>query len=226
MVTAHVSDSGILPARVLLVDDHPIVRLGIRQMVGEDPALSICGEAESAAAALRLVGSVRADIAIVDLSLKDGGGMELIRAMRKAAPELLVLVLSMHDETLFAERALKAGAHGYIMKQEAIEGLVGAIKHVLSGRVFVSDRISQQILRRLSQHGGEGEPGSPLGALTDRELEVFELIGRGLSGSAIAESLGVSLKTIETYRAHIKTKMELKGGSDLIRLAASWTERL
>jgi DNA-binding NarL/FixJ family response regulator len=211
-------------ARLLVVDDHPIVRLGIRQMIGADPGLSVCGEVDSAEAALDWVRGHTADLVIVDLSLGGGSGLDLIRALRQAAPDLPILVLSMHDEALFAERALRAGARGYIMKHEAIEGLTGAIRQVLAGRAYVSDGMSQRLLARI----GETKPalGEPLGRLTDRELEVFELVGRGQSTAAIAARLGVSVKTIETYRSNIKTKLDLKDAADLIRHAATWAERL
>jgi DNA-binding NarL/FixJ family response regulator len=209
--------------RILVVDDHPIVRLGIRQMIAAEPQLTICGEAESAAAALELVKS-KPDLAIVDLSLEDGNGLELIRALREAAPGTRVLVLSMHDEALFAERALRAGARGFIMKQEAIGGLVHAIKQVLAGRLFVSERMSQHLLERFGHDAPAA--GDRLGNLTDRELEVFELIGRGLSTAAIADRLDVSVKTIETYRSNIKSKLDLKDATDLVRFAATWTQRL
>ena len=211
------------PVRVLIVDDHPIVRLGIRQMIAAEPRLTICGEAESAAEALQLAKS-RPDLVILDLSLGDGNGLELIRALRKTAPDTPVLVLSMHDEALYAERAIRAGARGYIMKQEAIEGLVGAIREILAGRLFVSKRMSQHLLERLGQDAPV--EGGRLGNLTDRELEVFELIGRGLSTTVIAERLNVSTKTVETYRSNIKAKLDLKDATDLIRFAATWTERL
>jgi DNA-binding NarL/FixJ family response regulator len=211
-------------ARVLIVDDHPIVRLGIRQMIAAEPGLAICGEADSARAALGLLKSLKPDLALVDLSLEDGSGLDLIRSLRETAPDTRVLVLSMHDEAMFAERALRAGARGYIMKQEAIDGLAHAIREVLAGRLYVSERMSQHLLERL----GKDAPvtGSRLGNLTDRELEVFELIGRGLSTAAIADRLQVSVKTVETYRSNIKTKLDLKDATDLIRFAATWTERL
>jgi DNA-binding NarL/FixJ family response regulator len=212
------------PARILVVDDHPIVRLGIRQMIGAEPSLSICHEAASAAEALEWARSSTADLAIVDLSLEERSGLELIRDLQTAAPGLPVLVLSMHDEALFAERALRAGARGYIMKHEAIDGLIHAIQQILSGRVHVSERMSQSLLERLGREGPA--PGGRLGGLTDRELEVFELIGRGLSTATIAARLGVSIKTIETYRSNIKGKLDLKDAIDLIRYAAAWRERL
>ncbi len=208
-------------ARVLVVDDHPIVRLGIRQMLSADAGLSICGEAESAKQALQLARTASADLAIVDLSLGQGTGLELIRALHAELPDLPVLVLSMHDEALFAERVLRAGARGYIMKHEAIAGLVGAIRQIMSGRIYVSERMAQRVLERL---GNDLEPaGGRLGNLTDRELEVFQLIGRGLGTAAIAVELGVSIKTIETYRSNIKTKLDLKDAAELIRYAVSWT---
>lgn len=219
------TESSPAPARLLVVDDHPIVRLGIRQMIGAAPRLSISGEAESAAAAIEMVKGTRFDLAIVDLSLQDGNGLELIRALHAASPDLPVLVLSMHDEALFAERALRAGARGYIMKQEAIGGLIHAIEEVLAGRRYVSARLSQSLLERLAGDAPPPESGR-LGQLTDRELEVFELIGRGLNTAAIADRLEVSVKTIETYRSNIKAKLGLRDASDLIRYAATWLEDL
>lgn len=212
------------PRRILLVDDHPIVRLGIRQMLGGEPDLDLCGEAESVAAATQLALSTRPDLAIVDLSLAHGSGLELIRDLRESLPSVPVLVLSMHDETLFAERVLRAGARGYIMKSEAITGLVEAIRQVLSGRIYVSQRIAQAVLERVGHEGGGID--TPLAGLTDRELEVFDLIGRGSSTVEIAGQLGVSVKTIETYRSNIKAKLNLKDASDLIRFAATWTEHV
>jgi len=218
------TDAPRSPVHLLVVDDHPIVRLGIRQMIAAAPHLAICGEAASAREALEFAKASPPDLAIVDLSLQDGHGLELIRALHETAPNVLVLVLSMHDEALFAERALRAGARGYIMKHEAIGGLVHAIEEILAGRMYVSDRLSQHLLERLGHDAPAS--GGRLGQLTDRELEVFELIGRGLSTAAIADRLGVSIKTIETYRSNIKTKLALKDAADLIRYAATWTERL
>jgi DNA-binding NarL/FixJ family response regulator len=211
------------PTRVLVIDDHPIVRLGLRQMIDAEPSLFLCGEADHADAALQLAQSSQPDVAIVDLSLKQGTGLELIRRFHDTLPALPVLVLTMHDEALFAERALRAGARGYIMKQEAIEGLICAIQQVAAGRIYVSERISQTVLHRVGQDdvhlGG-------LGTLTDRELAVFDQIGRGVGTAAIADRLGVSVKTIETYRSNIKTKLHLKDAAELIRFAATWGMRL
>lgn len=210
--------------RILVVDDHPIVRLGIRQMLAAEPDLDVCAEAESADAAKQLIVDAHPDLAIIDLSLAEGTGLDLIRSLRESMPTMPVLVLSMHDEALFAERVLRAGARGYIMKREAITGLVRAIRHVLSGRIYVSEGMAQAVLERLGHDGAA--PDNPLANLTDRELEVFDLIGRGQSTGAIAEQMGVSIKTIETYRSNIKTKLNLKNATDLIRFAATWAERL
>ena len=209
---------------MLIVDDHPIVRLGVRQMVSTDAGLSISGETDSAATALHLVKESEIDLAIVDLSLKDGGGLQLIKMLREVAPALQVLVLSMHDEALFAERALKAGARGYIMKQEAIVSLISAVHQVLSGRIYLSEHMSQHLLERIGPGGAQSQE-TGLSLLTDRELEVFELIGRGISTSLIAEQMGVSVKTVETHRSNIKTKLNLKDGFELLKYATSWTER-
>lgn len=210
--------------RILVVDDHPIVRLGIRQMLAAEPDLDVCAEAESADAAKQLILDAHPDLAIIDLSLAEGTGLDLIRSLRESMPTMPVLVLSMHDEALFAERVLRAGARGYIMKREAITGLVRAIRQVLSGRIYVSEGMAQAVLERLGHDGAA--PDNPLANLTDRELEVFDLIGRGQSTGAIAEQMGVSIKTIETYRSNIKTKLNLKDATDLIRFAATWAERL
>jgi DNA-binding NarL/FixJ family response regulator len=212
------------PTRILIVDDHPIVRLGIRQMIAEERDLEVCAEAESADAAKQVIVSADPDLAILDLSLAQGNGLDLVRWLRESTPTLPVLVLSMHDETLFAERVLRAGARGYIMKREAITGLVVAIRQVLAGRIYVSEGMAQTILERLGREAAA--PDNPLATLTDRELAVFDLIGRGQSTGAIAEQLGVSVKTIETYRSNIKTKLNLRDAAALVRFATSWIDRL
>jgi DNA-binding NarL/FixJ family response regulator len=209
--------------RILIVDDHAIVRLGMRQLIAAEPDLSICGEAETAEQALDVAQTTKPDLAIVDLSLGTTHGLELVRHFHDTMPSMPVLVLSMHDEALFAERALRAGARGYIMKKGAIDGLIQAIQQVLAGKIYASETVSQGALAGLAR--GSSSPGS-LGGLTDRELEVFELIGRGMSTAGIADQLGISVKTIETYRANIKMKLKLKDATELIRYAASWAERL
>jgi DNA-binding NarL/FixJ family response regulator len=211
------------PTRVLVVDDHPIVRLGIRQMIDAEAGFCICGETDCPALAVQLAQSGNVDLAIVDLSLRNSTGLELIRTLHEARPELPILVLTMHDELLFAERALRAGARGYIMKRESIDRLLDAIHEVVAGRIYVSEQISQTVLAKL---GRDVVQVSGVGTLTDRELTVFDQVGRGQSTSEIALRLGVSVKTIETYRSNIKAKLHLKDAADLIRFAATWTAQL
>jgi DNA-binding NarL/FixJ family response regulator len=212
-----------LVTRVLVVDDHPIVRLGIRQMIEAEPGFSLCAETDCAEEALQLARHSKPDVAIVDLSLGRHTGLELIRHLHEAQRDLPVLVLSMHDEALFAERVLRAGARGYIMKHEAIDGLIGAIQRVVTGRIYVSERIAQAVLERLGND--EVELGG-VGTLTDRELAVFDLIGGGQSTATIADALHVSIKTVETYRSNIKTKLHLKDAAELIRFATMWSMRM
>jgi len=209
--------------RILIVDDHPIIRLGIRKMLSADPSLSIGDEADTADAALRSIAKSRPDLALIDLSLTDTPGLELIRVLHDTYPELPVLVLSMHDEELFAERVIKAGARGYVMKDRIIRELIKAIQQVLSGRIYASERITGRLLARTTQTGQK--PDVPLERLTNRELEVFDLISRGMSTAAIALELKVSVKTIETYRANIKRKLRLKDSVQLVRYAVSWSVR-
>jgi DNA-binding NarL/FixJ family response regulator len=211
------------PTQVLVVDDHPIVRLGIRQMIANEPSLAVCGEADSVDAALNACRTSEVDLAIVDLSLGSTSGLELIKQLHEEHPQLPILVLSMHDESLFAQRALRAGARGYLQKHEAIDGLIQAIRHVISGKVFVSDTVAQQVLSGL--RGTAPSPTDQLATLTDREIQVLERVGRGSSTAEIARDLGVSVKTIETYRSNIKAKLNLKSALDLVRYATSWIER-
>jgi len=208
---------------VLVVDDHPVVRLGIRQMIAAEPDLSVCAEADTPDAALNACRSSHVDLAIVDLSLGSTSGLELIKVLHEEYPTLPILVLSMHDESLFAQRALRAGARGYLQKHEAIEGLVRAIREVIAGKVYVSDTVAQQVLAGL--RGTTSAPTDQLATLTDREIQVLERVGRGSSTAEIADDLGVSVKTIETYRSNIKAKLNLKSALDLVRYATSWIER-
>ena len=184
----------------------------------------MCGEASGVEDGLREIAALRPDGAIVDLSLGRESGLALVAAARRAHPELAILVLSMFDEMTYAERALKHGANGYVMKQEATERLITALHRVLSGKNFVSPSVAERLLSTLAKPADQARYS--VDRLTDRELEVFDLIGRGLGTGAIAEQIGVSIKTIETYRANIKTKLNLKDATDLIRFAATWTERL
>jgi len=214
-------DPGYLK-RILVVDDHPVVRFGIRQLIGAESDLQICAEADCCKSGLELVGEFKPDVLLADLSLLESSGLSLIRELHQSTPDVQVLVLSMHDEMHFAERVLRAGARGYIMKQAAITELVHAVRVILSGRIYVSEKITQMLLGRIG--GARHSVAGSLGALSDRELEVFELIGLGKSTAAIARHLTVSIKTIETYRANIKSKLNVKDARDLVRYATSWSE--
>lgn len=212
-----------LKRRVLIVDDHPIVRQGLVQLINQESGLMACGEAENAHAALDIIGSTKPDIAVIDISLKSMNGIELLKNLKIQYPKLPVLVLSMHDESLFAERALRAGAKGYIMKQEPPEKLVGAIHKVLGGEIYVSDKMGVKMLHQFVDGRPDGG-GSSLERLSDRELEVFQLIGKGMGTRQIAETLHLSVKTIESYREHIKRKMHLSSGSELVQHAVQWVK--
>jgi DNA-binding NarL/FixJ family response regulator len=203
--------------RTLVVDDHPIVRQAVRLLLETEPDLVVCAEAEDTAGAVKAAAASSPDVAIVDLSLPGAGGIELIKTLRAHHPDLLILVLSMHDESVYAERAVRAGAHGYVSKREAPEDMIRAIRHVLSGRRFLSERAAALVLDRLA--GGPRVAGDPIERLSDRELEVFRLIGNGLGTRQIAELLCLSVKTIESHRAGIKTKLGLRSGAELVRRA-------
>lgn len=214
--------------RILLIDDHLILCQGLAGALNQESGLTICGEAGNPAGALRLAEQFQPDLALVDLSLQGGGGIELLKDLRVRFPDLLTLVLSMHDESLYAERALRAGARGYVMKHEPLDRLLLAVRRVLAGQIYVSDKVTARAVQRLTG----GKTGSPPEAevtdnayverLTDRELQVFRLIGRGLGTRLIAETLHLSRKTIESHREHIKTKLGLKDGSELIQRAVQW----
>jgi DNA-binding NarL/FixJ family response regulator len=209
--------------RILIVDDHPIVRKGLAQLIDQEPDLVVAGEAENADGAMEFLKGDMPDLAIVDISLQGVDGIELIKKIRARYSDLPVLVVSMHDESLFAERALRVGAKGYIMKQEAIGKMMEAIRKVLKGELYLSERVSESIVKRFISGKAEGLQ-SPIEVLSDRELEVFQLIGQGLATRKIAEQLHVSVKTVETYRANIKQKMNLKDGIELLKHAVQWVE--
>lgn len=206
---------------VIIVDDHPIVRQGLAQLIDQEPDLHVCGQAEDAHDAMRIIKAKSPDLAIVDLSLKETSGMELIKDVKIQYPHLPVLTLSMHDEAVYAERALRAGAKGYIMKQEATEKVITAIRQVLAGKVYISDGMAARMVTKLV--AGPTDVGvSPVDRLSDRELEVFRLIGEGYGTREMAEKLHLSVKTIETYRAHIKEKLALQDANELLRSAIQW----
>lgn len=207
--------------KVVIVDDHPIVRQGLAQLISQESDLQVVGEADDARTAIEVLERVAPDAVIVDLMLKDSSGIDLIKDIKAKSPEARILVVSMHDEAVYAERALRAGAHGYIMKQEATNAVLNALRKVLADDVYVSEEVVSRMLRRMVG----GRPGDGIERLSDRELEVFQALGQGLSVSEIADKLKVSPKTVETYRAHIKEKLGLSGATDVLRVAVSWLER-
>ena len=211
-------------SKVLIVDDHPILRHGIAQMVEREDDMLVCGEAGSVPEALAFIASNPVDLAIVDLSLDDRSGMELIRTVRQRYPQVRCLVLSMHDENLHAERALRAGASGYVMKQEATRKIIAALRRVRDGHIYLSDALGSQLLQRLAgtpatPATAAGAPVQPLLALSDRELEVLRLIGKGMKTGDIARTLNRSVHTVETHRANIKRKLALKTAGELAQYA-------
>jgi DNA-binding NarL/FixJ family response regulator len=207
-------------SQVLIVDDHPIVRHGLALLINREPDLMVCGEAEDAPSATQAIVSLRPDLVILDISLGGPDGLDLLKQIRARNTDLLVLVLSMHDEATYAERVLRAGANGYIMKQEATDRVLTAIRCILKGQVYVPDRVASRLLRRYAHTSTAA--GSPLAALSDRELEVFRLIGAGRSTRQIAEILHLSVKTVESYQAHIKDKLELRSAHELQYHAIEW----
>ncbi|MHC4664979.1 MAG: response regulator transcription factor, partial [Planctomycetota bacterium] len=187
-----------IETKILIVDDHPIVRQGLAALINQQDDLAVCGQAADAPEARKMIRELKPDVAIVDISLKETSGMELMKDIKSQHPKLLVLALSMHDESLYAERALRAGAKGYIMKAEATEKVITAIRRILTGQLYVSDRMGEKMISKLI--GGKSEIGaSAIGSPSDRELEVFLLIGQGYGARQIAEKLYLSVKTIETY---------------------------
>lgn len=206
---------------VLIVDDHPIVRQGLAQLINQESDLHVCGQAEDGHEALQAIRTLGPDMVVVDISLKDTSGIELIKDIKVQYPNLPVLTLSMHDEGIYAERAMRAGARGYIMKQEATEKVVTAIRRVLAGEVYVSEGMAAKMVGKLIA-GPSEIGGSPVDRLSDRELEVFRLIGAGYGTREMAEKLHLSVKTIETYRAHIKEKLDLVDANELLRTAITW----
>jgi len=206
---------------VLIVDDHPVVRQGLALLINQEKDLEVRGYAEDAFQAMQVIKDIQPDVVIVDISLKDTSGMDLIKDMKIQYPNVPILILSMHDESLYAERALRAGAKGYIMKHEATERVITAIRRVLAGEIYVSDSMAAKMVTKLAT-GITPQSASPVECLSDRELEVFRLIGEGHKTRDVAEKLHLSVKTIETYRAHIKEKLGFKDGNELFRFAVEW----
>jgi DNA-binding NarL/FixJ family response regulator len=206
--------------KILIVDDHPLVRAGLAQLIGDCPDLEVCAEAADMAEALKQIDSTNPDLAIIDLSLAGGSGLDLIEHIKSRNRNILMLVASMHDEMLYAERVLAAGARGYINKQEAQDSIIRAIRQVLSGKVYLSEAMTERMLSGMVDAGPEKRD---IDSLSNRELQVFELIGQGVPSGQIASQLNLSIKTIETHQAHIKRKLGLGSAHELNQRAIRWT---
>jgi DNA-binding NarL/FixJ family response regulator len=207
--------------RIVIVDDHPLFRKGLEQLIHSDGAFAVSGEAGTASEGMDVIRKLGPDLVIVDLSLPGANGIELIKNIRAEFPKLPILVLSMHDESLYAVRALRAGAQGYVMKHEAMASVVQAIHEVFSGRPYLSPAMAAQVITKFAYGHVEGEP-DPTERLSDRELEILELIGKGVEVRQIAKLLHLSPKTVETHRAHIKEKLQLKNSREVARFALQW----
>lgn len=207
--------------RIMIVDDHPLFRKGLEQLINSHNGFAVCGEADNAGEAMDVIRQITPDLAIVDLSLPGANGIELIKNIRAEFPKLPILVLSMHDESLYALRALRAGAQGYVMKQEALDNVLHAVRNLLEGRPYLSEEMSATLIMNYSQEAGEAK-ARPTDKLSDRELEVLELIGRGREVREIARVLHLSPKTVETHRAHIKEKLNLTNARQVVRFAVQW----
>ncbi len=209
--------------KILIVDDHPIFRHGLAQLINQEHDLEVCGEAEDYHSAWKAVHDLTPDMVIVDITLKNMSGIDLIKELHKTHKALPLLVISMHEESLYAERSLRAGARGYIMKQMASDSVIDAIRQVLQGRLYASRSVTDNLLSRFVE-GSQASIESPVQSLTDREIDVFRLIGEGKGISEIAEKLHLSVKTIGTYRERIKEKLQIKNATELLRYAMKWVE--
>lgn len=210
--------------RVLLVDDHPIMRHGLAQLIRAEEGLDVCGDAGTAATGLRAVGDCKPDLVVVDLTLPDKNGLELLKDIQALHPGTLCIVLSMHDESVYAERALRAGARGYVMKEAAADHLVEAIRRVLGGGIYVSNAMASRMLEGMTSNKLAKPSASLIDRLTDRELEILEMIGKGVATKIIAEKLNISARTVEAHRSHIKEKIGISDGAALVRFAVNWVE--
>jgi DNA-binding NarL/FixJ family response regulator len=209
-------------SNILLVDDHPLVREWLASLINQQPDLAVCGEAESLQEALDYLGSASPDLAIVDISLKESSGIELIKTMRSLHPAVNIIVLSMHDERHYAERAIRAGARGYVMKRETTKKIVAAIHQVLAGKLGVSEEVAALFAERFVDNKSRSR--TPVEELSDRELEVFRLLGQGLDTRSVANRLQISIKTVQAYCARIKDKLNLANATELLREAIRWSE--
>ena len=209
-------------SRIFLVDDHPLVRESLTSLIDQQVDMKVCGEAEDCAGALRMIASSRPDIAVMDISLKESSGLELIKQVKQRMPSLGIIVLSMHDERLYAERCVRAGARGYVMKRESTRRIVAAIREVREGRLCLSPQMAAEFAEKFI--GARASNDTPLKSLSDRELEVFQLLGRGMETRQVAEALHVSIKTVQAYCARIKQKLRLSTATELLREAVRWQQ--
>jgi DNA-binding NarL/FixJ family response regulator len=208
---------------VFIVDDHPLVREWLTNLINQQPDLVVCGESEGAPQAFAAIGACQPDVAIVDITLKDSSGLELIKSLKESHPAVAVLVLSMHEESHYAGRALRAGARGYVMKRETTRKVIEAIRRILEGKLYVSEALAGVLAAHFADEK-KGKDRSPIEQLSDRELEVFDMLGRGLGTRQIAEILGISLKTVQAYCARMKEKLNLGSGTELLREAIRWND--
>jgi DNA-binding NarL/FixJ family response regulator len=217
------SDTDKRKRTVFIVDDHPLVREWLTNLINQQPDLVVCGETEGAPEAFAAIGASQPDVAIVDISLKNSSGIELIKNLKESHPAVAVLVLSMHEESHYAGRALRAGARGYVMKRETTRKVIEAIRRILEGKLYVSEALAGVLAAHfIDDKKGAGR--SPIEQLSDRELEVFDMLGRGLGTRQIAETLGISLKTVQAYCARMKEKLNLGSGTELLREAIRWND--
>jgi DNA-binding NarL/FixJ family response regulator len=221
METFQINEPGKI--EVIIVDDHPVVCHGIAQIIAQDDSLHVCAIAEDAKTGFEAIKKHKPDVAIIDISLKDISGIELIKWVKDQDLNVAMLVISMHDEAVYAERALKAGALGYLMKQESPDKIIQAIRQILKGEIYVSDSVAKRMMRHLLK--GHDEKTMPIDRLSDRELEVFQLIGKGLKPKQIADKLCLSIKTVETYQSNIKEKLSLKNAFELTQYAVQWMQQ-
>lgn len=209
--------------RIFIVDDHPLLRRGLAELINREPDMMFCGEAEDSPSAMKAIAQLKPDLVIVDISLKGYNGIELIKNIKAFDQKIQVLVLSMHDESVYAMRVLKAGAKAYVMKQEVVDKVMEAVRRIRAGKVFVSERVASRMLDQVVV-GGDPAPDSPVDLLSDRELEIVNMIGSGLPTREIAAKLHISIKTVESHRARIKEKLNLQNAIQLVQFCVRWVE--
>lgn len=213
----------ILKTRIFIVDDHPLLRRGLAELINQEADMTFCGEAEDSPSAMKLITQIKPDLVIVDISLKGYNGIELIKNIKAFDPKIQILVLSMHDESVYAMRVLRAGAKAYVMKQEVVDKVMEAVRRIRAGKVFVSERVASRMLDQVVV-GGDPAPDSPVDLLSDRELEIVNMIGSGQPTREIAAKLHISIKTVESHRARIKEKLSLQNAIQLVQFCVRWVE--